>query len=179
MISFSWATLPRSRCKIRSATRRVPACQNPSGRAPARGLLPRRTGRRRRRGGRRSNRFRHRGSRERAGTADKGKSARSRKSRNRPAWPAPGRRSTDRDIFAIWDQARCVFARRFLSLRSCQATEAHDETMSETLRSPPSPGGGRSIGGLRPPSFYVKNADAERRLREARRVGVKARVARC
>src|SRR5580693_9727158 len=45
--------------------------------------------------------------------------------------------------------------------------------------SPPSPGGGRSIGGLRPPSLYVKNADAERRLCETRWVGVKARAARC
>jgi hypothetical protein len=45
--------------------------------------------------------------------------------------------------------------------------------------SSPSPGGGRSKGGLRPPSFYVKNADAERRLREAWRDGVKARAARC
>jgi hypothetical protein len=44
---------------------------------------------------------------------------------------------------------------------------------------PPSLGGGRSVGGLRPPFFYAKNADAERRLREGRRVGVKARIARC
>jgi hypothetical protein len=112
MISLSWATLPRSRCKIRSATRRAPARRNFSGRAPARGLWPRRTGQSRRRGGRRSNRFRRRGIRGRAGTAESGKRARSRKNRNRPARPAPGRRSTDRDIFAIWDLARCVCARR-------------------------------------------------------------------
>jgi hypothetical protein len=136
MISLSSATLPRSRCKIRSATRHAPACQNPSGRARARGLLPRRNGRRRRRGGLRSNRFRHRGSRGRAGTGDKGKSAKSRKSRNRPAWPAPGRQNTDRDIFAIWDRGRYVCARRFLSLSSCQETEVDDETMSETLAAP-------------------------------------------
>jgi hypothetical protein len=120
MISLSWATLPRSRCKIRSATRRAPARRNFSGRAPARGLWPRRTGQSRRRGGRRSNRFRRRGIRGRAGTAESGKRARSRKNRNRPARPAPGRRSTDRDIFAIWDLARCVCARRvrFYSLMS-------------------------------------------------------------
>ena len=112
MISASWVTLPRSRCKTRSPTRPARARRHPSKCLPAHGLLPRRTGRPRRRGGRRSNRSRHRGSRGRAGTADKGKSARSRKSRNRPAWPAPGRQSTDRDISAIWDRARCVSARR-------------------------------------------------------------------
>jgi hypothetical protein len=179
--SATWpsAILPRSRCKSRSSTRAAPARRRPSGCARARGLLPRRTGRTRRRGGLRCNRFRHRDSRGRAGTADKGKSARSRNSRNRPAPPAPGRQSSDRDIFAIWDQGRWVFARRVPFSLSCQATEANDETMSERRCSPPSPGGGRSIGGLRPPSFYVKNADAERRLCEARRDGVKARTARC
>src|SRR4029077_17688625 len=43
MISLSWATLPRSRCKIRSARRGAPARRHLSGRAPAHGLLPRRT----------------------------------------------------------------------------------------------------------------------------------------
>ncbi len=43
---------------------------------------------------------------------------------------------------------------------------------------PPSPGGGRSIGGLRPPSLSVKNADAERRLwRSAAGWGESARSA--
>ena len=96
----------------RGATRGAPGRRHLSGCAPARGLLPRRNGGTRRRGGPRCNRFRRRGSRGRAGTADNGKRARSRKNRNRPAPPAPGRRSTDRDIFAIWDQARCVCARR-------------------------------------------------------------------
>jgi hypothetical protein len=113
MISFSWATLPRSRCKSRSSTRGAPARRHLSGCAPARGLLPRRNDGTRRRGGRPCNRFRHHGSRGRAGTAENGKRARSRKSRNRPARPPPGRRSTDRDIFAMWARARCVLARRF------------------------------------------------------------------
>jgi hypothetical protein len=116
MISFFWATLPRSRCRSRSSTRGARVRRHLSGCVPARVPWRRRNGGTRHRAGRRCNRCRRRDSRGRAGTGDKGKSARSRKSRNRPAWPAPGRRSIDRDISAIWDQARCVFARRFLSL---------------------------------------------------------------
>src|SRR5580692_5703418 len=59
------------------------------------------------------------------------------------------------------------------------ARPRNDAHVTPPATSSPSPGGGRSIGGLRPPSFYVKNADAERRLCEARRDGVKAREARC
>jgi len=120
--SATWpsAIWPRSRCKSRSSTRAAPARRRPSGCARARGPWPRRTGRPRRRGGLRCNRFRHRDSRGRGGTADKGKSARSRNSRNRPAPPAPGRRNSGRDISAIWDQGRWVFARRVPFSLSCR-----------------------------------------------------------
>ena len=112
--SATWpsATWPRSRCNSRSSRRGAPARRHLSGCAPARRLLPRRIGGPRRRDERRCNRFRRRDSRGRAGTADKSKSARIRKNRNRPARPVPGRRRSDRDISAIWDRARCVFARR-------------------------------------------------------------------
>ncbi len=109
---WSSATWPRSRCNSRSSRRGAPARRHLSGCAPARRLLPRRIGGPRRRDERRCNRFRRRDSRGRAGTADKGKSARIRKNRNRPARPVPGRRRSDRDISAIWDRARCVCARR-------------------------------------------------------------------
>src|SRR5579862_1222472 len=63
--------------------------------------------------------------------------------------------------------------------RASRRTRDHRKKLKRARPLSPPPGGGRSIGGLRPPSFYVKNADAERRLCEARRVGVRARVARC
>ena len=112
MISSSEATLPRSRCKIRSATRRARARQRLSECARARGPARRRIGRPRCCGALRCSRCNHRGSRGRAGTADSGKRARNRKSRNRRARRGPRRRSSDHDISATLDQARCVFARR-------------------------------------------------------------------
>src|SRR5579862_7914133 len=60
--------------------------------------------------------------------------------------------------------------------RASRRTRDHRKKLKRARPLSPPPGGGRSIGDLRPPSFYVKNADAERRLCEARRDGVKART---
>jgi hypothetical protein len=137
---WSLATWHRSRCKSRSSTHAARARRHLSGCVPARVPWRRRNGGTRHRAGRRCNRCRRRGSRGRAGTADKGKSARSRKSRNRPARPAPGRRSSDRDIFAIWDRARCVFARRIPFSLSAPAPAGEGDH-------PAQQGGGRGAGG--------------------------------
>jgi len=110
--TFFSATLPRSRCKIRSSTRPARARRRLSGRAPARGPARRRSGRLRRCGALRCSRCNRRGSRGRAGMAERGRRARNQESRNRRARRGPRRRSTDRDIFAIWDPGRCVCARR-------------------------------------------------------------------
>jgi hypothetical protein len=140
MISLLPITSPRSRCNNRSSRRGAPARRHLSGCARAHGPLPRRNGGPRRRGGPPCNRCNRRGSRGRAGTADSGKRARSRKSRNRPAPPTPGRQNTDRDIFAIRDQARCVCARRVPSCSSAPAPAGEGDH-------PAQQGGGGGAGG--------------------------------
>jgi hypothetical protein len=140
MISSSEATLPRSRCKIRSATRRARARQRLSECARARVPARRRIGRPRCCGALRCSRCNRRGSRGRAGTADSGKRARIQESRNRRARRGPRRRSSDHDISATWDQARCVFARRVPFSSSAPALAGEGDH-------PAQQGGGGGAGG--------------------------------